>query len=121
MTEFGIMADGPHMFSVSGELDMATVPLMNVAIAPAVSRGGPITIDVSDLTFMDSTGVGAILKSATELATGCIVLHGVHDEVGRLIDLMGVGEARQNLHVIPCSPGREDTAGETVEAPDPSP
>jgi hypothetical protein len=38
-----------------------------------------------------------------------------------LIDLMGVGEARQNLHVIPCSPGREDTAGETVEAPDPSP
>ena len=56
--DFGIMADGPHMFSVSGELDIATVPLMNVAIAHAVSQGGPITIDMSFLTFMDSTGVG---------------------------------------------------------------
>ena len=68
MSDFGIRADGPHMFSVSGELDIATVPLMNVAIAHAVSQGGPITIDMSFLTFMDSTGVGAILKSAKEMA-----------------------------------------------------
>lgn len=122
MTDFGIRADGPHMFSVRGELDIATVPLMNVAIAHAVSQGGPITIDMSFLTFMDSTGVGAILKSANELANGCIVLHGVHDEVSRVIELMGVDGARQNLHVIPCFPPRaEEEVGAAIEAPDPSP
>jgi anti-anti-sigma factor len=121
MTDFGIRADGPHMFSVSGELDIATVPLMNVAIAHAVSQGGPITIDVSFLTFMDSTGVGAILKSAKELASGCIVLHGVHDEVGRVIELMGVDGARQNLHVIPCPAGGEQAVRPAIEAPDLSP
>jgi anti-anti-sigma regulatory factor len=92
-----------------------------VAIAHAVSQGGPITIDMSFLTFMDSTGVGAILKSAKELATGCIVLHGVHDEVGRVIELMGVDGARQNLHVIPCfPPNGEEEVGAAIEAPDPS-
>jgi len=120
--DFGIMADGPHMFSVSGELDIATVPLMNVAIAHAVSQGGPITIDMSFLTFMDSTGVGAILKSANELANGCIVLHGVHDEVERVIDLMGVDGARRNLHVIPCLlPSEEQEVEPAIEVPDPSP
>lgn len=122
MSDFGIRADGPHMFSVSGELDIATVPLMNVAIAHAVSQGGPITIDMSFLTFMDSTGVGAILESAKEMATGCIVLHGVHDEVSRVIDLMGVDGARQNLHVIPCFlPSGDQEVGDAIEAPDPSP
>jgi anti-sigma B factor antagonist len=117
MADFGIMAYGSNMFSVSGELDLATAPLMNVAIAHAVSRGGPITIDMSDLTFVDSTGVRAILESANGLPTGCIVLHGVHDEVGRVIELMGVGEARPNLHVIPCAPGGERSAGDAIEAP----
>ena len=42
---------------------MATVPIMNVAIADAVSRGGPIMIDVTDLTFMDSSGVGSVIGS----------------------------------------------------------
>lgn len=122
MSDFGIRADGPHMFSVSGELDIATVPLMNVAIAHAVSQGGPITIDMSSLTFMDSTGVGAILESAKGLATGCIVLHGVHDEVSRVIELMGVDGARRNLHVIPCFPsGGEQEVRDAIEAPDPSP
>jgi len=40
---------------------MATVPIKNEAIADAVSRGGPIKIDMADLTFMDSSGVGAII------------------------------------------------------------
>jgi anti-sigma B factor antagonist len=105
MGDFGITAHGPRMFFLSGELDTATVPIMNVAIADAVSRGGPITIDMADLTFMDSSGVGAIIGSAKTLPTGCIVLHGAHDGVGKVLDLMGVDRAIPNLHVIPCSEG----------------
>lgn len=105
MGDFGITAHGPSMFLLSGELDMATVPIMNVAIADAVSRGGPITIDMADLTYMDSSGVGAIIGSVQTLPTGCIVLHGPHDGVGKVLDLMGVDEGIPNLHVIPCPEG----------------
>ncbi len=105
MADFVITAHGPSMFSLSGELDMASVPIMNVAIADAVSRGSPITIDIADLTFMDSSGVGAIIGSVKTLPTGCIVLRGAHDGVGKVLDLMGVDRSIPNLHVIPCSEG----------------
>jgi anti-anti-sigma factor len=105
MADFGITAQGPNMFFMSGELDMASVPIMNVAIADAVSRGGPITIDMADLTFMDSSGVGAIVRSVQSLPRGCIVLHGAHDGVGKLLELMGVDRGLPNLHVIPCLEG----------------
>ena len=111
MAEFGIDRDGPNMFYLSGELDMATVPIMNVAMADAVSRGGPIMIDIADLTFMDSSGVGAIIGSVKALPTGCIVLHGAHDGVEKVLDLMGMNGSLRNLHVIPCSEGGDPRKG----------
>lgn len=64
-------------------------------------------IDVTDLTFMDSSSVGAIVRSVQTLPTGCIVLHGVHDGVGKVFDLMGVEQGIPTLHVIPCSEGAD--------------
>ena len=116
MTDFGIRATGPAMYSLSGELDLATVPLMNIAIADAIGRGGPILIDVTDLAFMDSTGVEAILTSVNALPTGCVVLHGVHDEVERVIDLLGVEGRLSNLHVIHCPHDEEPAVGDAFEA-----
>ena len=102
MPNFGITSDGPRMFFLQGELDMGTAPLMNTAIEPAVTRGGPITLDFGDVTFVDSTGVAAILSALKALASGCIILHGVHNGVQKVVDLMGVGQA-PNLHIIPCT------------------
>jgi anti-sigma B factor antagonist len=104
MPNFGVTSEGPRTFFLEGELDLATAPLMSTAIAQAVSRGGPISIDLSDVTFMDSSGVGAIMKALAALPSGCIVLHGVHHLVQKVVDLMGVGQAR-NLHIIPCELG----------------
>ena len=83
MPNFGITTEGPRMFFLEGELDVATIPLLHTAIGGAVSRGGPLTIDMSDVSFVDSSGVGAILNYVNALPSGCIVLHGVHDGVGK--------------------------------------
>jgi anti-anti-sigma factor len=90
------------MFFLSGALDLSTVPLMNAAIGDAVARGGPLTLDMTDVTFVDSSGVGAIVQSVQSLPSGCIVLRGVQDGVGKVMDLMGVDQAAK-LHVIPCT------------------
>jgi anti-sigma B factor antagonist len=102
MPNFGITSDGPRMFFLEGELDLATAPLMTTAIEPAVTRGGPITLDLGNVTFVDSTGVAAILSALKALPSGCIILHGVHNGVQKVVDLMGVGQA-PNLHIIPCT------------------
>ena len=104
MADFGITSDGSRTFFLNGELDMATVPIMDLAIVDAVGRGGPISMDLTDITFLDSTGLGAILKAAKDLPSGCIVLHGVHDGVSKVTELMGVDKA-ENIHVIPCTLG----------------
>jgi anti-anti-sigma factor len=104
MADFGITSDGSRTYFLNGELDMATVPVMNIAIVDAVARGGPISMDLTDLAFLDSTGLAAILKAARDLPSGCIVLHGVHDGVGRVAELMGVDKV-ENIHVLPCPLG----------------
>lgn len=109
MPNFGVMSEGPRAFFLDGELDLATVPLMSTAIEDAVARGGPLSIDMTAVTFVDSTGIGAILKAAADLPSGCIVLHGVHDGVQKVVDLMGVGHS-SNLHIIPCILGSHPTA-----------
>lgn len=101
MTDFGITSDGPRMYFLSGELDLATLPLMETAIAPAVAKGGPITLDLSDLYFIDSSGVGSIIRNVKDLPSGCITLHGVRSAVQKILEIMGV--KAENLHVIPCA------------------
>jgi anti-anti-sigma factor len=101
MTDFAITSDGPRMFFLSGELDLATLPLMESTIASAVAKGGPITLDLSDLTFIDSSGVGSILGHLKALPSGCIILHGVRSAVLRVVEVMGI--QLETLHVIPCT------------------
>ena len=102
MADFQAQSDGSSTVYLSGELDLATVPAFELAMAIAAPIDGPITLDVSKLTFMDSTGAGAIAKAAESLPSGCIVLHGACGEVRRVIDLMGIGKA-PNLQVLPSA------------------
>ncbi|HUO45709.1 MAG TPA: anti-sigma factor antagonist [Acidimicrobiia bacterium] len=50
--------------SVSGELDLASVPIFMEAIEKAIAPefgGRRLVLDLLDLSFMDSSGLGAIL------------------------------------------------------------
>ena len=102
MSVFSITYKGPMSFFLEGELDIASVPAVQAALNDSIGAGGPITLDLSGLTFIDSSGVSAILKAAKDhLPGGCVVLHGVHDGTQKVIGLMGV-EMTSNIHVIPC-------------------
>lgn len=102
MTNLGVTSQGPPTIFLDGELDMATVPALEDAIGDAVADGGPITLDLSRMTFIDSGGVGAIVKASRALPSGCINLHGVQEATRKLFDIMGIGKL-SNVHVIPCS------------------
>lgn len=79
-------------------MDSATV--LESALAESVTSRGPIVLDLSDLTFLDSSGLEVILKAA-DMPGRCVILHGVRDLIARIIDISGVN-AVENLHTIPC-------------------
>ena len=43
-----------------GEHDQATAPEVHKAIDEAVGKGGPVVVDLTEATFIDSTIIGAI-------------------------------------------------------------
>jgi anti-anti-sigma factor len=57
-----------HLVVASGELDIAATPRLSTVLAMAAARpGGRMVLDLSDVTFIDSTALGTILKAAAQL------------------------------------------------------
>jgi anti-anti-sigma factor len=57
------------VLSVRGEIDLATAPLLRDLLLPALERGdGPVVVDLSDVPFMDSSGVHVLVNTQAELA-----------------------------------------------------
>jgi anti-anti-sigma factor len=56
--------DGYELLSVEGELDIATAPRMIAAINEAVAdMAAPLVVDLSDVVFMDSTGLALLMNA----------------------------------------------------------
>ncbi len=86
---------------LAGELDMSNEPELDEVLRAAVEKGGPTLVDLSELTFIDSTGISALLRAAVALGDrGCLILHGEQDHVHRVLDLVGVEASITNVHRI---------------------
>jgi anti-anti-sigma factor len=100
---FEIVPDG-HGFILSGELDISGSIAVARAFADVLHVGGPVTVDMRQLKFMDSSGIQTIVAAARAIEKGCVVLHGVHDEVQKVVELVKIDHL-SNLHVMPCTIG----------------
>jgi anti-sigma B factor antagonist len=71
-TDFSIepQHDGPRaVLAVTGELDIATAPLLRLAIDAALETGASeLCIDLRPTTFIDSTGVHLLVATGERLA-----------------------------------------------------
>jgi anti-sigma B factor antagonist len=62
-----IEAAGATVIHVSGEVDMDTHRALEEAIVGVVRRrGGPVVVDLADVSFLDSSGVRALLPVRQE-------------------------------------------------------
>ncbi len=75
-----------------GELDATSSPAFLSDIHSEVSRRRDILLDVHLLSYVDSTGVAAILsiKNAVESAGRRLCLVGCHGLMSKILDNMGV-------------------------------
>ena len=101
-----------HRLILTGELDIATTPILRRAFE-AVYEGDAamIVLDLTQLRFMDSTGIGALIRmnDACEAADRLRIVNG-SAAVVKVLDITGV---RRQLPIIssnddPLAPVRRE-------------
>ena len=82
-----------HIVALHGELDMESA--RGVADAIAEVAGSTVIVDLSDLTFMDSTGISALVVARNRILTvgqGQLVVTGPTRIVRRAMDIVGLSD-----------------------------
>jgi anti-anti-sigma factor len=86
--------DRPRGFRISGEVDISNEQTFSSLLDPEVARGGDITLDLSGLGFMDSSGVRVLLRHAGRLVgRGTLRVTGIGASLRRTFDVMGIARA----------------------------
>ena len=80
---------GVHV-RASGEIDRVTTALLIAELDAAIDGGdGPIVVDLADVTFMDCSGVNALV-TAHQAAPTRLQLRNPHPAVRRVLELTGL-------------------------------
>jgi anti-anti-sigma factor len=91
-TIFSVTRVSPTEFYLRGELDMGTAPTFKDEVIEWMAGAGPITLNLSELTFLDSSGMHAFHEAANRLETGCVQLVQPQEAVKRVIEIAGLAE-----------------------------
>ncbi len=92
-TEFSLSCrtndDGSFVVTVVGELDVDTVPAFREFL---LALDGEVELDCSELAFIDSMGLGELLRYYRRLGTtgGHLRLTNVSDACWRVLELTGL-------------------------------
>ena len=83
-----LCVDGERRLILHGEIDLAVrVPLMRALNEIAVT-GSRVVVDMHDVSFLDSTGIGALARTASE-GSDVVVLN-PKPAVRRALEVSGV-------------------------------
>jgi anti-sigma B factor antagonist len=86
---------------VRGELDLASAPQLDDALSEAASGSVAVILDLSELTFMDSSGLHAILTARARMAAAdcrLVLLKGCR-QVQRIFEVTGVDRVLEFVSV----------------------
>ncbi|KHD84602.1 STAS domain-containing protein [Heyndrickxia ginsengihumi] len=86
--------DGKQIdINIDGEIDAFTAPKLKEAFEPyAGIKDLKVLVDLSEVTYMDSTGLGVLVGIFKNLraSNGDMTLRGLSDRLKRLFDITGL-------------------------------
>ncbi len=85
---------------LTGELDIATAPLLDAALEQAEARSPALVLlDLAGVPFIDSSGLRSLIRAADRAAVdgGRLAITGAGPQVRRLFELSG---ARARLPIL---------------------
>ena len=83
--DFSVARYPKRFFAVRGELDHASAPMLLEEVRPFLDEPGNLTVDLSGLTFVDASGMQAVVRIAEDLRDGIVVLRYPGDRVARRV------------------------------------
>jgi anti-sigma B factor antagonist len=94
-----VTTEAPRGLRVIGEVDLANADELREALEPEVRAGGDITLDLSGLRFMSSTGIQVIIQALQKLTgRGTLVVISPTSAFRQLLRVTGL-ERFENLDV----------------------
>ncbi|MEO3945532.1 STAS domain-containing protein [Gorillibacterium sp. CAU 1737] len=98
-----------HTIYVKGELDLAVAAEFRSAIEPLISTDKEVILDMGELTYIDSTGMGILIffLKARKEENRAFAVQNIPQKIKKLLDLTGI---TRFLPVQDGAPGQE--AGE---------
>ena len=97
MTDFtserSVVRDGLGLIELSGEVDLYTAPRFKDDLIALIDEGvARVVIDLSQVTFIDSTALGVIIGGVKRLheRDGSLALVAVSRPVVRILDITGL-------------------------------
>lgn len=115
------------VLGVHGDVDLGTAPMLREVLLPVLERQtGPVVLDLSEVPFMDSTGVHVLVDTLRRLEPQNRPLALVCDEEGqvhRLLAMVGLLDAvtvygSRESAVIACDDALRSEPGRSSGAPD---
>lgn len=86
-----VPGEAPGNYTLRGEIDLHTAPqIAEISTRP----NGTVTLDFTEVTFIDSIGVWAIVNLVRGPDGGTLVIKNPSGNVKRTFDLVGIGDAR---------------------------
>ena len=88
---------------VRGELDMSAAPGLAEAIGK-IEDGATVVLDLSGVTFLDSSAIGALVGCGREMAEsgGRLQIGPRSDIVKRVLEITGLAEPSDAFDVLPA-------------------
>ena len=83
----------PGTVGLEGEIDMHSIPRLEAAFADVVAAGGSISVDMADVTFIDSAGLHFLARLASSMnCAPPLTLLNVPPRVVRVMEIVGMTE-----------------------------
>ena len=99
----------PTTVRLSGDLDLACVPILKRLLGPMARAGRDVILDLSGVGFLDCSGLTALLRAgrAVQARGGSLTLRHVSPRVRRVIELTGAPLALCESIDTPNPPSRQ--------------
>jgi len=90
--------------ALDGEMDLANTETAATTLREALHSGKDVVIDLSKLSFLDSTGVAMLVRAIQEGGERLSFLPSEHDAVCRLLSLTGLEERMTFASALTVAP-----------------
>jgi anti-sigma B factor antagonist len=100
---FQVRTDAEGVLWLSGELDMAEADSFVQGASASVDGQRELVLDMSELTFLDSSGIRAIFQFTALVRDKGVVIRNPSGPVRKTLEIAGVGEGR-GVRIEPQDP-----------------